>query len=378
MKDILQSYLFRVILIPPCVFLAVMFGGGAASGLETVTYMSSSGPLAGLLAIGIIALIVGTVIFLVYELGRLHRAYDYKAFGKTILGDKGAPLYEIFITLSMFLTLAYAATAGGTAVANHFDLPRFGVTIALLSMVVFLTYQGRRIVEMSMVGTSVMLLLCLLSMALTSVFAHGEAVASSLQDNLVDVTAMLGNLAIYTVAIIAYVPVMLYTARDLRSRQETLVAGYISGFVYVTPILCMHLSYLSRYPQALQQDIPNRWIAAEIMPPAFSDIFVAVLFIAILQTGVGLLQGFLERLDNWSLAKRNRRLSRKAHAGFSAAILTACLSLSSVGVIALLAKVFAFGFWLSLFIFTIPLFTVGVYKVFFGQAFARLGSDQPI
>lgn len=363
MKDIFQTYLFRVILIPPSVFLAVMFGGGAASGLETVTYMSSSGPLAGLFAIGIIAAIIGTVIFLVYELGRLHRAYDYQAFSKIILGKQAAPLYEIFITLSMLLTLAYAATAGGTAVANHFDLPRYGVTIVLLGMVVFLTYQGRRIVEMSMVGTSMMLLLCLLAMALTSLLQHGNAVSASLQDNHIDVGSTLGNLAIYTIAVIAYVPVMLYSARDLRSRQETLVAGYLSGITYVTPILCMHLSYLSHYPEALQQDIPNRWIAAEIMPSLFSDIFVVVLFIAILQTGVGLLQGFLERLDNLSQAKRNRPLSKKVHAGFAAVVLTACMMLSSLGVIALLAKVFAFGFWLSLFIFTIPLFTVGLYKV---------------
>jgi uncharacterized membrane protein YkvI len=363
MTELFQSYLFRVILIPAGVFLAVMYGAGYASGLEITTYLSSSGPVAGLVAIAIAALIFGTVTFLVYELGRMFHAYDYQAFSRVILGDKAAPLYEIYITFGMFMMLAYTATTGGTAVANHFDLPRYIVTTVLLILVVFLTYQGRRIVEMTMVGTALLLLLCAVTVAFSALYFHGDAIAISLQDSSIAFDVMLGKVSIYTVAIMAYIPILLYTGRDLRSRKETLVAGYVTGFTYLFPALCMHLSFMSRYPEVLEQTIPNLWIASEIMPPLFSDVLAVVLFIAIIQTGVGLLQGFLERLDSWSVLHRNRSLSKKAHGGISVVALIACLLLSSMGLVTLLAKVFTFSFWLSMIAFIIPLFTVGIYKI---------------
>jgi uncharacterized membrane protein YkvI len=363
MADIFQSYLFRVILIPAGVFLSVMYGGGYASGLEIITYLSSAGPVAGFVAIGTAAVLFGTVTFLVYELARLFHAYDYQAFSKVILGDKVAPLYEIFITLAMFLTLAYTSTAGGTAVATHFDLPRHIVTAILLVLVIFLTYQGRRIVEMTMVTTALMLLFSAVAVGFCAVNFHGDAIAVSLQDSNIAFKPMLANVSIYALAIAAYIPIILYSSRDLRSRSETLVAGYTTGITYLLPALCMHLAFLSRYPEVFEHTTPNLWVANEIMPPLFSDILAVVLFIAIVQTGVGIVQGFLERLDNWSLKKQNRRLSKKAHGITSAAILTTCLLLSSLGVVALLGKVFAFSFWLSMILFITPLFTVGLYKI---------------
>jgi len=351
----MDSYLFRVILIPAGVFLAVMFGGGSASGLEVMTYFSASGPVAGLIGLTINAFVLGTVIFLVYELGRLHRAYDYKTFSSVILGRRLSPAYEIFITIAMFLSLAYAATTGGTALANHFEVPRLSVTALLLTAVIFLTYQGRRIIEMSMVGTSIALLACGLTMAMTAVLVETDQVLASLANNIVEAREIAGPLLTYIVAITAYIPIVLYAARDLRSRSEAAVAGYVSGLVFTMPLLFMHLTFLSRWPQVLQQDIPNQWIAGQILPGVFSDVFVVVLFVAIVQTGVGLMQGFLERIDNWSIATRAESLSRRAHAIIAVVALSACLLLSNLGVVSLLAKLFAFVFWASLFVFVIPL-----------------------
>jgi uncharacterized membrane protein YkvI len=358
----MDTYLFRVILIPAGVFLAVMFGGGSASGLEVMTYFSSSGPLAGLVGLAINAIVLGTVIFLVYELGRLNDAYDYKSFSTVILGKRLSPAYEVFITIAMFLSLAYAATTGGTALANHFGVPKLAVTALLLVIVVFLTYQGRRIVEMSMVGTSIALLVCGLTMAVTAMLVEAGQVAANLTNNIVEARRVAGPLLTYTVAITAYTPIVLYAARDLRTRSEAAVAGYVSGVIFTLPLLFMHLTFLSRWPQVLQQDIPNQWIAGEIMPNLFSDIFVVVLFVAIVQTGVGLLQGFLERIDNWSVATRTESLSRRAHATIAAVALTACLLLSNLGVVSLLGKLFAFVFWASLFVFVIPLIVAVIFQ----------------
>lgn len=368
MKDLLSSYLFRVILIPSGVFLSVMFGGGASSGREIAQYMSSNGPLAGYIAISMVAFIYGTVVFFCYELARLHRTYDYQAFSKVILGQKAWILYEICLTASMFLVLAYAATAGGTALAEHFNLPRYAVTGFLLVTVVFLNYQGRRLVEMSQVGTAAALLFCSLAILISALVQHGDAIAISLQDTHVNPGSLLNNVWTYSVVVMSYVPIILYASRDLRSRSETLAAGYASGLTIMLPFFGMHTAFLSKYPEVLEKSVPNGWIAAEVLPPLFSDIFIIVLFLVILQTGVGLLQGFLERLDSWAVNHRQKPLSKTTHGIISAASLIACLALSSLGVITLLNKIYAITYWLFMPVFILPLFTVGAYKIYKNRA----------
>jgi uncharacterized membrane protein YkvI len=363
MADLLQTYLFRVILIPASVFLAVFYGGGYATGLEIVSYLSSSGPVAGFVAISVTAFLFGTAIFLVYELGRQFSAYDYSAFSKVILGKKAAPVYEIIFTILMFLSLAYTATAGGTAISIHFGFPRSIVTAVFLVAVVFLTYQGRRIVEMTMVATAITLVLCVVSMATFAVVFFEGAIVQEMQDSTIDLVPMLKQVSIYAVAIMVYIPIVMYNCRNLRSRRETLIAGYATGFVYVIPAFCMHIAFLSHYSEAMEQEVPNLWIAGKIMPPLFVDVFAVVLLIAIMQTAVGVMQGFLERLDSWSLLKRNEPLSKKAHGGISATAMVACLLLSGMGVVSLLAKIFAFSFSLSLVVFVVPICTVGIYKI---------------
>lgn len=340
-----------------------MFGGGSASGLEALTYMSSNGPVGGILAIFIIAFLLGTAIFLVFELGRLYRAFDYHLFSLVILGSRAAPLYEIFITIMMFLSLAYATTVAGTALGEQFDLSRYAVTSALLVLVVFLTYQGRRFIEMTMVVTSILLLLCVFSIVSNVAYLHGDVIIEHLENTSIKPWSMIKNLSTYTIVVMAYVPIMLYLARELKNRRETLVAGYISGFVFLIPSFCMHLSFLSHYPEVLDQAVPNSWIAGEIMPPLFSDFFVVILAIAVLQTAVGLLHGFMERLDNWSMKQRNLQLSNAAHGTISFVVLLLCLALSSLGVVTLLARVYQFSFSISLLVFAIPLFTIGVYRI---------------
>lgn len=364
MRDLLSTYLFRVILIPSGVFISVMFGGGASSGREIAQYMTINGPFAAYIAISLVAFIYGTVVFFCYELARLYRAYDYQAFSKVILGQKAWVLYEVCLTASMFMVLAYAATAGGTALADHFELPRYYVTALLLAAIVFLNYQGRRLVELSQVGTAAALLLCCLAIFVAALSQHSGTIAANLENTQLNLGSLLSNVWTYSVVVMAYVPIILYASRDLKSRSETLVAGYASGFTITLPFFGLHTAFLSQYPEILDKPIPNGWIAAEVLPPLFSDIFIIVLFLVILQTGVGLLQGFLERLDAWAVSHRQKPLNKKTHGLISAGSLVTCLAISGIGVIALLNKIYAITYWLFMPVFILPLFTVGAYKIF--------------
>ena len=358
-----KTYLFRVVLIPAGVFVSVMFGGGASTGLEITTYMSSNGPVGGIIAIGIIALMYSLVIFACYEIARVFRAYDYQSFSKVILGSKAWIVYEVAITLSMFGVLAYSTTGGGTALADYFILPRYAITAAILAIVILMTFQGRRLIEVSMLGTTLMLLGCAALLVVGALQTNGAAIASQLQQTEFDVPAMAGKVWVYSVVVAGYIPIILYAARDLKTRSEVIIASIASGIVIMLPPLGMHLAYLSRYPEILDQSIPNAWIAGEVMPGWFTGFFILVLNLVILQTAVGLLQGIIERLDAWSNNSKGRALSRRQHAIVAAVCLTACLGLSAFGVQRLLGWMYDISYWLFLVIFVVPLTVVGSYKI---------------
>ena len=359
----LNSYLFRVILIPAGVFVSVMFGGGAATGLEITTYMTSNGPVGGLAAIGTVALTYSIMVFLCYEVARLNRAYNYQLFAVSLLGSKAWVVYEVAISLAMFGVVAYSTTGGATALADFTGVPRLAITAVILMAVAYLAFQGRRSVEMSMLMTTLLLLGASLAVAIGTIQGNSTVIASQLQESTIDLPVLLKRVWTYTVVVAAYIPIILYAARDLQTRSEVVLASLASGTAVMLPFLAMHLSFLARYPEILEQEVPNAWIAGEAMPEWFAGAFIIILNIVILQTAVGILQGIIERLDAWSQARRRRPMTKAQHAIVSAIVLFASLALSGFGVQRLLGWMYSISYWLFLFIMVIPLVFVGGYRI---------------
>ena len=52
----LDSYLFRVFIIPSAVFLSVVFGGSYGTGREVMEFVSRHGPVGGLLSLAAVVL----------------------------------------------------------------------------------------------------------------------------------------------------------------------------------------------------------------------------------------------------------------------------------------------------------------------------------
>jgi len=56
------SKFIRIILIPAAVFQSVIFGGAYGTGRETAEYISSNGPIGGMLSLALIALGFGVIL----------------------------------------------------------------------------------------------------------------------------------------------------------------------------------------------------------------------------------------------------------------------------------------------------------------------------
>src|SRR5581483_684203 len=128
MKDFFQRYL-----LPGFVFQSVIIGGGYATGREMAEFFAPAGPWGGLLGMAVTASIWSAVLALCFELARLTRAYDYRAFFGELLGG-GWPLYELAYFALLVLVLSVVGAAAGEIAYQSLGWPRLAGTLAMIAL----------------------------------------------------------------------------------------------------------------------------------------------------------------------------------------------------------------------------------------------------
>lgn len=356
-----QSMFVRAMLVPAAVWLSVTFGGSTGTGREVVAYVSSNGPVGGLLAALIVALVYGVGLALCFELARLYRAYDYRLFSKILLG-RAWPLYEMVLVVAMLLTLAIASTAAGAVLEERFGLSRYlGVGI-LLAVVTLMTYLGREVVEKTMAAACITFFIVVAIVVAIVWKQQGETVLRIFTEQPQGSLDLLGTLK-YAFVVIAFAPMLLYCAREIRSTKESVMGGLFAGVAGAFPVLILHFIFMAGYPEVLDQRLPAYWIMERVVPPWFLDVYVVVIFVLIVQTGVGLLQGFVERVDNWLIERKGKGMEPVGHAMLSVLVTIACLLLSTLGIVALISRGYNILIGAFLVTFLVPLITVGVRRL---------------
>lgn len=353
----------RVLVIPSAVFVSVLFGPGYGSGREMVEFVSKHGPWGGLLSITIIAITFGILLSLSFEIARKFRSYNYQDLIAILLG-RGWFLYQIAILIGIMITLSICASAAGTMVEDRFGIPALGGSLLLLLLIIILNYQGREIVEKSMAISVAALLLLLIFLLQQTFTGHWGTISAPFAADQWQGTEWLRSGLTYGVVNAGFIPLLIYCARDIRTRGEAFTGGFFAGFVGVLPAVAFHLMFMAVYPEVIDQRLPTYWMIEKVTPPLVLDIFVIVLFVLIVQTGVGMLQGLIEQMDHY-LALRGRTMSAKAHAAVAAAVTLVSMALGSMGIVALVARGYTFLSVVLLLTFTLPILTRGVYRIWF-------------
>ena len=359
-----NSFFSRVIFIPAAVWLSVFFGGSMGSGVELVQYVTVNGPVGGLVAIASIVTVIALVIFMCFELSRKYQAYDYRKFAKIILG-KFWWLYEVAILLSMIIVIAISSTAAGTVLGEYFDTNNFIGQVLLLATVIFFTYKGREFIEKSMEFASASLLIILAIIAGYVFLNLGDITSAQFANDSVS-AAPIGVGMQYAMVNVAFFPLLLFAGRKIQKRKESLIAGISAAVVGVLPLIALHYAMVSHYPEVLTSgaEVPVYWLLEKLGSEWLIDIYVVILFVLILQTGVGMMQGFVERIDNYLQEKKGKTLTAKEHALTAGTMVIFSLLLSTMGIVALILAGYKFLFLTFIVVFFIPLLTIGVYKVF--------------
>ena len=360
-----DSYLFRVIAIPAAVFLSVIFGASYGSGREVVEFVSSNGPRAGLVALCTVALTHAVLLVISFEIARLYRSYDYQSFCKVLLGP-GWIVYEIVILCGMLIALSITTTVGGTVLGDHFSIANwFGGLLIFLFVVVF-SYWGREAIEKSMM-LSIVALFCVLAVLVVQLFSgHANTVANAFATEPYQAGAVMNGLK-YAIGGGGYIPILLYCAIGLRTRAEAVTAGIVAAFFAIIPATIFHFAFMAGYPEVIDQSLPAYWMFGFVSTPLLLNVYVVVMFVLVAQTGIGLLQGLIERIDHWKVVHSGKELAASGHAGIAALAIIVSMALGSMGIVALILRGYTIMFMSFIVVFVMPLISYGLYLVVRGH-----------
>ena len=121
---------------------------------------------------------------------------------------------------------------------------------------------------------------------------------------------------------------------------------------------------LGKYPEIITQAIPANFLMNQLDIPWLNVIFQIILFGTFIETGVGNIHGFNERIAAIYQAKGNEMpaLYRIVFAGI--ALIIAVFFANAFGLIGLISDGYGMITWGGILIYVIPLLTVGIYKIF--------------
>ena len=219
----LDSYLFRVFIIPSAVFLSVVFGGSYGTGREVMEFISRHGPGGGLIAIAAVVITYSVLLFATFELGRKFQEFEYRGFFKRLLGRFWF-LYEMVILTGMVLTLAICTTAAGAIADSRFGLPAWMGSGVLLLIIFVLTYQGRALVEKTMIIAVLALAAVLVALLFQLAGEPARQISQAFASEPVAWDAWQGG-AQYALVNGGFIPLLLYCARGVQTRAQAGLAA---------------------------------------------------------------------------------------------------------------------------------------------------------
>ena len=351
-----SSWLQRY-LLPGFAFKAVVIGGGYATGRELAEFFLPSGPIGGLVAIGIATLIWSVVCALTFSFAYNHRLLDYRSFFGELLG-RGWIAYEItYLALVLLMLSVFGATIGAVGHAV-FGWPTLAGTLLLLVSIAVLVAIGAGAVEPLFKYVSVLLYGTYVMFLLLSLSKFGARILTNLSQSDMGQGWLAGGLTYAGYNSMA-AAVILPVLRHLRSRRDAVVAGVIAGPLAMLPGLFFFLSMIAWYPEVGRSPLPSDFLLMRINIPLVRLLFQAMIFFALLESGCGAVHAIMERVRHAVRARKGTDPPILIRAIVTLSVLTACVfAAQSIGLVDLIAKGYRVISWMMIAVFILPLLTV--------------------
>jgi len=350
-----------IYLLPGAVLQSVMIGGGYGTGRELVEFFTRHGIADGFLGQLLATVLVSAIFALTLALAVRYQAYDYRSFFRLLLG-RAWFLFEVLLMVLFVLVLAVMGSAAGGILQDSLGLPERTGAVVMLVLVVLLTFFGRDLITRVLASWSVLLYVVFISYFVAVMTGLTSADLEGKLDWQLDTSWMVSGLQ-YALYNVSAVPIILYAARAIETEKQAYTAGVIGGLIAMIPGILFHLSFVGAYPGILDAELPVYAQFDSLGMPILYACYLVVLFGTFIETGAGNIQGFIERIDTWWQERRPTPLSRVHHASIAGIALLLASVLSEVGIVDLIARGYGGIAWGFLFVYLIPLFTIGIYRL---------------
>ena len=352
---------FRRLILPGLAFKAVVIGGGYATGREIAEFFFSRGPLGGLFGLLLAMVIWSLVCAVTFEFARQVKASDYRAFFSELLGPAWV-VFEAAYVLFMILVIAVIAAAAGEIGMAVLAWPKWLGTALLLALIIGVVTLGTAAAERVFRYSSVLIYVVYALFLAIALYAFSDAIWSNLATRPPGPGWVVGGVTYASYNVIGAVLILPFLRHQV-SRRDAIVSGMLAGPLAMLPALGFYLSMAAFTPEIGAAALPSDFILSRIGLPWFAVLFQAMIFIALLETGIGIVNALDERAAA-AARLRGREMPACARLALSGAIvLGSGLIAARLGLIDLIAAGYgAFG-WIMLILFVLPLLTLGTYRI---------------
>ncbi|QIB64597.1 YkvI family membrane protein [Kineobactrum salinum] len=353
--------LFGRFILPGFVFKAAIIGGGYATGREMATFFLPSGPLGGLFAIGTALVVWSTVCALTFLFAYVTQARDYRTFSRRLLG----PCWWIFdaaFFLAMILFLAAFVAAAGSVGTALFDWGVLGGSLLLMGCIMLVTAFGNTMVENVFRYTSIFLYATYIVFFILAISTFGSSrIVDSLSANVPTTNWFVGGLTFAGYNIIGVILVLPVT-RHFRSRRDAVVAGVLAGPMAMIPGLLFFLCMTVFYAEIGNEVLPSDFLLLQLDQPIFRLVFQFMIFVALFESGVSVVNSFNERVSHAWSEYRGTEFRPGIRLAVTALVLAVSLFIAyRIGFVGLVADGYRWVAYIFLYIFVLPLLTYGVW-----------------
>jgi len=354
-----DSRIFRVYFLPGFISQSIIIAGGYGTGREIAEYFLIHGTLGGMLGMLFVTTFVWAIVMVAtWEFSRVFRAYNYRDLFKNLLG-KGWIAFEVLYIALLAIVLGVVGSSAGSALQEYIGIPYLVGTALMLVCVVVLAYYGSEVISR---------VLAFWSYVFYAVFIAIFVLISLRYDVWSSVTSgdIIGNWAFdgfrYALYNLGCMAGVLFALKSIETRKEAIVSGVISSFITVIPGILIFLSFSPFYPSILPLELPMYYML-ENLGAVFIVIWTIVLFGTLIETGICFIHAVNERIESYFRDVKGVEMPRYLRAMVAFLLILLGIFLSTFGLIDLVAKGYGTICWGFLFIYVIPLFVIGTYKI---------------
>jgi uncharacterized membrane protein YkvI len=358
---------FQRYLLPGFAFKAFVIGGGYATGRELAEFFLPSGPQGGLMGMALATLIWSAVCVVTFLFARATGSGDYRTFFRNLLGPFWLA-FEVAYVILIVLILAVFGAASGAIGASLFGWPPIAGALCLTLAIAAFVTLGTSAVERLFKYASSFLYAVYAVFLILALTRFGDRIAAAFAAPTPTDGWAVGGLTYASYNVVGAV-VILPVLRHLTSRRDAVVAGLLAGPLAMLPAILFFVCMAAYYPAIGAEALPSDFLLQQLRLPVFHFIFQAMIFAALLETGVGAVHAINERIAHVWTERRRVDFPRAARLAVAGVLLVGSIFVADrFGLVALIAKGYRALAWMFLAVYVLPLMTWGVWRLWRGRA----------